>query len=276
MKKWITLGVIMTLLLLVACQTENEEKALDPIEDDSEEILEKDLQWMEEKNADTIEFDTLLQTRSDEDLGPTISYSLFEEHHDEFNSRPSLFASFGGDRFEIELGWFAPNAHGISVSSLHEKERNNQEYQLPDTDLFNDFISSDEVSSIFNDESIWQITTADLTGDSKLNIIVTAYGVVDDFTLYKIVNVYEYTDDEEEPFELAVHFTGVHNERDPYHPIYFTKGQEFVHEQIDTEFILAFYEDDTWYVEEEDWMQAETNAEPFHYGDDLKPVMGPE
>lgn len=267
MKKWITLGVLTTVLFLVACQSENE------VEDDSEKILEKDLQWMEEKNTDTIEFDTLLRTRSDEDLGPTISYSLFEEHPDEFSSRPSFFVSFAGDHFEIELGWFAPNTHGISVSSLHEKERNNQDYQLTDTDLFNEFISSD---GVFHEESIWQITAADLTGNNKLNVILTAYGVGDDFMLHKIVNVYEYTGDEDEPFELAVHFTGVHNETSPYHPIYFTEGQEFIHEQINTDFILAFYEDDTWYVEEEDWLEVETNAEPFHYGDDLKPVMGQE
>lgn len=291
MKRFVVAILLSSSMLLVACQTNAKEtgpqteptKEVEPtkkdmdtrddeddseveeIQDDSEKVkdrvdegetvtqLELDLNWMEENNEDAIPDSNygLLKTRDEELLGPTISYSLLEMDN-EFETKPELYVSFNGDHYKIELGWFPPNMHGINITSLNTKERENTTFEFPEMNRFDDFVESDEVTHLFNENTVWQITAADITGNGVLELILLAYDWNYEMgTVNKAVSVYEYAADKEVPFELSVHFKGMNMTSRTDQTMYFTESLEFVHDSYREDIVEAYYEDGEWYIPEE-------------------------
>lgn len=289
MKKIFIASAFSSLLLFSACQSaepiqkenEAESKDVDEVqeEDEAQALLEEDLQWMEEKNEDTISKETIILNRENEPIGPTISYSLMEEEdisEEEKTGHSELYASFGGDKFKFELGFFAPNAHGLNIQSLHDKERDNQHYDLPHDSIFNKFIEIDDPLIQFAPNSKWEVTAADLTGNGMLEIIHIVQVINDGTTYETVAGVYEYTGDVEEPFELVAHFNGKNKASMLDQHIYFTKGLEFVHDSYDTDTVLAFFEDNQWYNKAIEDGENEGTATLFDYDSDGEIVIGSE
>lgn len=263
-----------------------EEEQVEPEEDgneiDAEQQLIKDLKWIEDNNDDLKNEFSLLRTRDDEPLGPTIVYSLYDDdgYTDEAllgpadqHDRNKLYASFSGDHYLIELGFFSPNTHGIHVTYLSEIEREQRKYILPYYENFYPFMDVEEYGEFFHPNTNWQVTVADVTGNNVPELIVYAYRSEEGLGMVeKIFNVYEYTNDIEEPFRLVSYFTGANMSGwiDQY--MYFTAGQEFVHVSYREDRILAFYEDGQWYVNEDDWPENPADVKSFTYDTSLMPV----
>ena len=188
---------------------------------------------MEEMNEDTISSDALLQIREEGNLGPTVQYSKRMEDPEDEEGRKSLFVSFQGNKFEFKIGFDAPNVDSIIGASLNEKEREDELITLPHLDLFAPFIDKDDITSFFAEETKWEITAADVTGDGVLELIVIAQDFREITAVRTIAAIYTYTGDEKEPFELVTQFTGHNLAKWLDQAIYFTEANEFVKETFD-------------------------------------------
>ena len=142
--------------------------------------------------------------------------------------------------------------HGINITSMNTKERENTTFEFPEFERFGGFIESDEITQLFNENTVWQVTAADITGNGILELILLAYHWDYEMgSVVKAVSVYEYIEGKEAPFELAVHFKGMNMTSRTDQTMYFTNGLEFVHDSYREDEIEAYYEDGEWYVTEE-------------------------
>lgn len=270
-RKWSMLLVLV--FALAACSNngtsvESAKRALEEMElEESEaaeesnkerafQLLEEDLAWMSEQNSNVhapyeshiIDFDT------HEPIGPHVQYNVDEGSDFDVNRYP-FFVSFHGKQYKLELGWTGPNLHTLSYTELSDSIRARKEGWF--SEPFSPFIH--ELGFAF-DPSDWQITAADLDGDGMLEIIVTAR-YTEDVSTDKILAVYRFTDDEEEPFELAVHLqtaaksyrTGIAQQ------FRVTKAKEIVAENWDFEEAVAYFEDGDWYVTVNHYLPASDN-----------------
>src|SRR5699024_7711730 len=136
---------------------------------------------------------------------------------------------FQGDRFEFELGYFLPNADGLTITTLHEKYRKNYSFELPNTSIFNEFLNLENDMS-YKQYTTWKLTAADLTGDGTLEIIyIGRMEDSDHISIRTIVGVYNYTGIGDVPFELVASFSGMNQSSRTNQTIYFTKGKEFTY-----------------------------------------------
>src|SRR5699024_8836671 len=235
MRKLYKILLIILMFIIVSCESndveENKQSESEAdtdtvkntnIKDESKSLLEKDLEWMSEKNQEDLFNEAILQTREDENLGSTISYSTMNE--EESLKSKKLFSSFQGDKFEFELGYFPPNADGLTVTSLHEKERKNYSFELPNTSIFNEFLDLENDLS-YKQYTTWQLTAADLTRNGTLEIIyIGRMEDPDGISKKTIVGVYKYTGIGDVPFELVAHFIGVNENSRTNQSIYYTEG----------------------------------------------------
>ena len=272
MKKLLVSILIMSSVVLYGCQNE-------AISEEDEAILEKnsvkkDLKWMEEMNEDTISSDAILQIREEGNLGPTVQYSKRMEDPEDEEGRKSLYVSFQGNKFEFKIGFDAPNVDSIIGESLNEKEREDELITLPHLDLFAPFIDKDDITSFFAEETKWEITAADVTGDGVLELIVIAQDFREITAVRTIAAIYTYTGDEEEPFELVTQFTGHNLAKWLDQAIYFTEANEFIQEEDKVKKARAYYEDGIWYTEDNGLVDNVSDSSLFYYDEDFELVEG--
>jgi len=264
--------LIVGILILSACENENSVK--DEVEEKAEvekEVadfdIEEELAWMEEMNGDIIDSGVYLLNREEEPIGPTISYSLMKDDSDT-EARYKLYGSFNGERYEFEMGYYAPDSHSIQITSVKEKERENKQITLPHEDLFEEFYEDN--TSFFKEDSKWQITLSDVTGNGVDELIkIARYNNLPGEMPKTIVAIYEYTNDQDEPFKLAANFSFEMVASYDVPEVYFTDGKEFVHRDDGNQqdVISAYYEDGEWFVRQDMKYLNLANAKSFHYDD---------
>src|SRR5690625_1419991 len=114
--------LIVGILILAACgnSVENELDGTAEVEreETSDFDVESELAWMEEMNSDVIDSGVYLLNRDEEPVGPTISYSLMEDESDT-ETRYKLYGSFNGERYEFEMGYYAPDAQDRKSTRLN-------------------------------------------------------------------------------------------------------------------------------------------------------------
>lgn len=279
-RKLYVVMVIVFLLIMAGCKQDtlmNNEDRIDEVDAKTDEGRGEEAQWMEEQNLHVTDI-SILQTRTNENLGPTITYSLFDEDRGldaEGNSK--LYISFDGDRFEFELGYFAPDRNELVIKSLHEQERKNKRYTLPYYDeLFGPYIEKTEVTEFFEAETKWELTAADVTGDGELEIIylVQARDPLSSIVVTRVA-VYGYKGNQTEPFKLLTQFSGESHDYLADQHVYFTDGLEFVQDIKKITFIRAYFEDGKWYTEDFNELNNPSKSALFHYDAQMELQLGP-
>jgi len=269
--------LIVGILILAACgnsvENELDGKAEVEREETSDFDVESELAWMEEMNSDVIDSGVYLLNRDEEPVGPTISYSLMEDESDT-ETRYKLYGSFNGERYEFEMGYYAPDAHSIQITTVKEKERENKQIMLPHDELFEEFYKDN--TSFYKEDSKWQLTLADVTGNGVDELIkIARYNNLPGEMPKTIVAIYEYANDEEEPFKLAANFSFEMVASYDVPEIYFTDGKEFIHrdEENKQDLISTYYEDGEWYVRQDMKYPNLANANSFYYDENDEIVV---
>lgn len=272
--------ILCFLFILAACsiegnegyEKEEEETSHQESKTNSSNPLKEDLIWMEEMNTDLhAPYEPHILTYYDhEPIGPAVYYDLRGEFD---TNRYPFYVSFNGDRYKIELGWTGPDLHAMEYTEMSESVRKRRfgSFSAPFLPFY-----SDEGWNVAKDETDWQITAADVTGDGMLEIIVTARMVDPDYLTNneKIMAIYRYTGSETEPLELIVHLKtdNKSHRSEEKQKFYFTEAFEWVTEEWGEELVVAYLEDGAWYVNTNSYLPHTENLSSAHlltgYSDD--------
>lgn len=242
--------LIATIFTLGACSLPNasEEEVSEQQDEqtEAEKLLEKDLEWMEEKNED---FDLspsdlrIMSEETGEPLGPTLAYST----EGEFDvDRYKMYGSFHGEQYLFQLGWEGPNLHHVSYERVSGPKRDA---------IYGDFLEhnreelTDHVGTS-KDNIMWQMALADVDGDGMLEVIVYAYHYDDiDLTKNGYLSIFHFTGDDEKPFELAAYTSWFNpTSRITDNPARFNEYGEWIVEESKHDQVVIYFEDGDWYV----------------------------
>ena len=242
--------LIATIFTLSACSlpTASDEEASEQQDEqtEAEKLLEKDLEWMEEKNED---FDLspsdlrIMSEETGEPLGPTLAYST----EGEFDvNRYKMYGSFHGEQYLFQLGWEGPNLHHVSYERVSGPKRDA---------AYGDFLEhnreelTDRVGPS-KDNIMWQMALADVDGDGMLEVIVYAYHYDDiDFTKHGYLSIFHFTGDDEKPFELVAYKSWFNpSSRITDNPARFNEYGEWIVEESKHDQVVMYFEDGDWYI----------------------------
>ncbi|CEA01923.1 hypothetical protein BN1050_01071 [Metalysinibacillus saudimassiliensis] len=245
------LGVVLLgFFIVVGCADKEvpieEQATIDVAQVKADKLLAKDIRWMEEQNTQlhTVNDSQIVTYDTLEPIGPYVQYEADDMYFD--SDRHPFYVAFHGKQYRFELGWTGPNLHTLAYTELADTVRTRKEGLL--SEAFQPFIS--EMGPALT-PSTWQMTAADVDGDGMLDLMITAsYANEQQLAQQKILAVYRFTDDEQEPFELATHVqtsTKIHL-GDTATQFLYTKGQEFVAEEWNGESVVTYFEQGDWYV----------------------------
>lgn len=266
MKKYFFIPILFIVTLyLQACSPlapplENDDAQQN--EERANQLLAEDLRWMEEKNEafDLLPHDVrIINEETKEPLGPILSYFATKEPFD--TNRYKMYGSFHGEQYIFELGWLAPNVHALSYERVSGKKRESVSGSL----LLHLDEYIDEVDFSVTD-TLWQATLADVNGDGMLDFVVyVSTDAPDDAFYHYALSVFQFTGNDEEPFELAADMRWTNaTTRLTNNPARLNDEYEWIAEHVQDEIVLGYFEEGDWYVP----MAPYSNKSTAYYKDD--------
>lgn len=117
--KFQRLGVVLLgFFIIVGCTDKEvpieEQATIDVAQVKADQLLAKDIRWMEEKNTQlyTINDSQIVTYDTFEPIGPYVQYEADDVNFD--SDRHPLYVSFHGKQYRFELGWTGPNLHTLA------------------------------------------------------------------------------------------------------------------------------------------------------------------